>query len=97
MVRDRETDKFKGFAYVEFNTADELRKVLEINGVVGDYWLLCLLYSHNAFGELPFPGLCIVAKMLALTGRYQLHPALDVFSFISVPKFPLIRTMAGGR
>ncbi|KAL6728474.1 hypothetical protein Aduo_010245 [Ancylostoma duodenale] len=33
MVRDRETDKFKGFAYVEFNTADELRKVLDINGV----------------------------------------------------------------
>ncbi|VDM65520.1 unnamed protein product [Strongylus vulgaris] len=33
MVHDRETDKFKGFAYVEFNSADELRKVLEINGV----------------------------------------------------------------
>ncbi|KJH42106.1 hypothetical protein DICVIV_11910 [Dictyocaulus viviparus] len=33
MIRDRETDKFKGFAYVEFNTADELSKVLELNGV----------------------------------------------------------------
>ncbi|KAK6024803.1 hypothetical protein OSTOST_09321 [Ostertagia ostertagi] len=34
MVRDRETDKFKGFAYVEFNSAEDLEKVLEWNGVV---------------------------------------------------------------
>ncbi|KAJ1374131.1 hypothetical protein KIN20_036747 [Parelaphostrongylus tenuis] len=33
MIRDRETDKFKGFAYVEFNSADEQKKVLELNGV----------------------------------------------------------------
>ncbi|KAK6054814.1 hypothetical protein COOONC_07682 [Cooperia oncophora] len=33
MVRDRETDKFKGFAYVEFNSAEDLEKVLEWNGV----------------------------------------------------------------
>uniref|UniRef100_A0A0K0DG33 RRM domain-containing protein n=1 Tax=Angiostrongylus cantonensis TaxID=6313 RepID=A0A0K0DG33_ANGCA len=33
MIRDRETDKFKGFAYVEFNSADEQNKVLELNGV----------------------------------------------------------------
>ncbi|XGW17637.1 hypothetical protein V3C99_002326 [Haemonchus contortus] len=33
MVRDRETDKFKGFAYVEFNSAKDLEKVLEWDGV----------------------------------------------------------------
>lgn len=37
MVRDRETDRFKGFAYVEFGTEEELLEALKVNGVtVGD-------------------------------------------------------------
>lgn len=33
MIRDRETDKFKGFAYAEFTCAEDLKRVLEWNGV----------------------------------------------------------------
>lgn len=32
MVRDRETDKFKGYAYVEFRTREDLAKALKFNG-----------------------------------------------------------------
>uniref|UniRef100_A0A0N5BAQ9 RRM domain-containing protein n=1 Tax=Strongyloides papillosus TaxID=174720 RepID=A0A0N5BAQ9_STREA len=34
MVRDRETDKFKGYAYVEFRTREDLAKALQFNGYV---------------------------------------------------------------
>ena len=34
MIRDKETDRFKGFAYVEFSTREELEKALEIDGAV---------------------------------------------------------------
>lgn len=34
MVRDRETDKFKGYCYVEFDTAEALSKALMLNGAV---------------------------------------------------------------
>lgn len=34
MVRDRETDEFRGFCYVEFATRDDLVAALELNGVM---------------------------------------------------------------
>uniref|UniRef100_A0A0K0EDC9 RRM domain-containing protein n=1 Tax=Strongyloides stercoralis TaxID=6248 RepID=A0A0K0EDC9_STRER len=36
MVRDRETDKFKGYAYVEFRTREDLAKALQFNGYAFD-------------------------------------------------------------
>ncbi|GMT21054.1 hypothetical protein PFISCL1PPCAC_12351, partial [Pristionchus fissidentatus] len=33
MIRDRETDNFKGFAYITVSTKDQLDKVLSLNGV----------------------------------------------------------------
>lgn len=34
MVRDRETDRFKGFCYVEFESQKDLVQALEYNGVL---------------------------------------------------------------
>ena len=34
MVRDRETDRFKGFCYVEFETPKDLIQALELDGVI---------------------------------------------------------------
>ena len=34
MVRDKETAKFKGFAYVEFEDLESLKKAIEMNGAV---------------------------------------------------------------
>ncbi|KAE9556254.1 hypothetical protein FO519_000593 [Halicephalobus sp. NKZ332] len=36
MIRDKETDRFKGFAYVEFSTREELERALEIDGAEFD-------------------------------------------------------------
>jgi RNA recognition motif-containing protein len=33
-VRDRETQKFKGFSYVEFETVDELERAVKMSGEV---------------------------------------------------------------
>ncbi len=33
-VRDRETDRFKGFGYVEFATSGDLTKALQLDGAV---------------------------------------------------------------
>lgn len=34
LVHDRETDKFKGYCYVELDSLDDLMKVLEIDGIL---------------------------------------------------------------
>jgi RNA recognition motif-containing protein len=34
MMRDRETDKFRGYCYVEFQTEEALKKALQMNGAV---------------------------------------------------------------
>lgn len=34
MVHDRETDKFKGYCYVEFESLDDLIRVLAIDGIL---------------------------------------------------------------
>lgn len=34
LVHDRETDKFKGYCYVEFYTRNELIRVLEMDGIL---------------------------------------------------------------
>lgn len=34
MVRDRETDKFRGYCYVEFESADALKRAILLNGAV---------------------------------------------------------------
>ena len=34
LMRDRETDKFKGFAFVEFATVGDLEQALEVSGAV---------------------------------------------------------------
>jgi hypothetical protein len=36
MVRDKETDKFKGYCYVEFESAEALGKALQMNGAVSE-------------------------------------------------------------
>lgn len=40
MVRDRETDKFRGYCYVEFDTAESLNQALALNGAkVNDHFI----------------------------------------------------------
>uniref|UniRef100_A0A914CNB0 RRM domain-containing protein n=1 Tax=Acrobeloides nanus TaxID=290746 RepID=A0A914CNB0_9BILA len=36
MMRDRQTDEFRGFAFVEFGSANELQQALEFNGALYD-------------------------------------------------------------
>jgi hypothetical protein len=39
MVRDRETDKFRGYCYVTFETQEMLNQALNLNGAVKTYFL----------------------------------------------------------
>lgn len=32
LVKDKDTDQFKGFGYVEFNTLEDLEKAIELDG-----------------------------------------------------------------
>ena len=41
MMRDRETDAFKGFAYVEFASRDDLEKALALDGAVSKLHVIC--------------------------------------------------------
>lgn len=34
MVRDRDSDRFKGYAYVEFNSKNDLAEALKLDGLV---------------------------------------------------------------
>ncbi|MFH4975579.1 hypothetical protein AB6A40_002288 [Gnathostoma spinigerum] len=36
LIRDHETDEFRGYAYVEFRTKEEMEKALELNGIEYD-------------------------------------------------------------
>lgn len=34
LVMDKETDRFKGFCYVEFHTSEDLESAIQMNGMV---------------------------------------------------------------
>uniref|UniRef100_A0A914CK94 Eukaryotic translation initiation factor 4H n=1 Tax=Acrobeloides nanus TaxID=290746 RepID=A0A914CK94_9BILA len=48
MMRDRETDQFKGFAYVEFGNRDELQQALGYNGYEFDKRVLRIDVADNS-------------------------------------------------
>ena len=45
MVRERETAKFKGYAYVEFDDIDALKSALELDGSVRKKNLIKKLFN----------------------------------------------------
>lgn len=58
MVRDRATNKFKGFGYVEFETVEDLAEAMNMHGQVNDLLLyftlfnidiiICVAYSRSS-------------------------------------------------
>lgn len=49
MMRDRDTDAFKGFAYVEFSSRTDLEKALDLDGVVRSFKYIFDLNSSHFF------------------------------------------------
>lgn len=44
MVRDKETDKFRGYCYVEFDSQEALNNALKLNGAVRKFFLTLLYF-----------------------------------------------------
>ena len=49
MVRDKETDQFKGYCFVEFNDEESVRKALELDGAVSSLVSFdALVFTHRS-------------------------------------------------
>jgi RNA recognition motif-containing protein len=56
MMRDRETDNFKGFAYVEFGNREDLEKALDLDGVEFDKKIVRIDVAEDRRKDRPARG-----------------------------------------